>query len=400
MPHDVLIVGGGPAGAVAGIVAARGGARVRILDRAVFPRDKLCGDTLNPGAMAILRRLGVASAVEGCALRVDGMLVTGEGGVAIHGRYPGGLSGCALSRRDLDAILLQAAADAGCDVACGVTVREPVVDGAGRVSGVVVAARDGASRLGAPVVIGADGRRSALAFALGLARHPRRPRRWAVGAYLTGVIPQSRAERVDSGSDPNDRICGSHCNLGEMHVRRNGYIGIAAAPGDLTNVCVVREANAGDLDFRDPSDLLMRTLGSDPQLAARFTQAALATRPVVLGPLAVDACGTAVDGLFLAGDAAGFIDPMTGDGLRFAFRGGELAADAALRVLAEGWRGAHDRLAAARADAFAGKWRFNRVLRALVASPRAVSAAGRGARIAPAVLRAVIARAGDCHLAA
>ncbi len=122
--------------------------------------------------------------------------------------------------------------------------------------------------------------------------------------------------------------------------------------------------------------------------------------PVVLGPLAVDASAGAFDGLFLAGDAAGFIDPMTGDGLRFAIRGGELAADAALRVLAQGWKGAHAALARARADAFRGKWRFNRALRALVGSPRAVSAAAAGARLAPGILRAVIARAGDCHLAA
>ncbi len=114
----------------------------------------------------------------------------------------------------------------------------------------------------------------------------------------------------------------------------------------------------------------------------------------------MDPNGGSIDGLILAGDAAGFIDPMTGDGLHFAIRGGELAADAALRVLANGWDGVHAALAAARDRAFAKKWRFNRVLRALVASPRAVEAAALGARIVPGVLRAVIAHAGDCHVAA
>src|SRR6185295_19690751 len=114
----------------------------------------------------------------------------------------------------------------------------------------------------------------------------------------------------------------------------------------------------------------------------------LAGPPVVLGPLAVDVRDTAIDGLLLAGDAAGFIDPMTGDGLRFATRGGELVASAALRALEHGWSGVHTRLAAERSREFVSKWRFNRALRALVASPRAVDAATLAARVAPAVLHA------------
>src|SRR5471032_2598998 len=87
-PCDVLIVGAGPAGSVAGIVIARTGARVRILDRAMFPRDKLCGDTVNPGTLARLQSLGLAAGLDGKSLRVDGMRVTGESGVVIEGRYP------------------------------------------------------------------------------------------------------------------------------------------------------------------------------------------------------------------------------------------------------------------------------------------------------------------------
>jgi flavin-dependent dehydrogenase len=121
--------------------------------------------------------------------------------------------------------------------------------------------------------------------------------------------------------------------------------------------------------------------------------------PVVLGPLAVDVRRAAIDGLILAGDAAGFIDPMTGDGLRFAIRGGELAAAAALQALEHGWPGVHTQLHAERRRAFGGKWAFNRALRALVASPHAIDLAARGVRVAPGVLRAVIARAGDCHVA-
>jgi menaquinone-9 beta-reductase len=117
--------------------------------------------------------------------------------------------------------------------------------------------------------------------------------------------------------------------------------------------------------------------------------------PVCLGPLAVDASASGVPGLLLAGDAAGFVDPMTGDGLRFAFQGAELAAAEALYALEHGADEAHLRLHEARRRAFAAKWRFNRALRALVASPAAVSAAGFAAAAAPALLRWIIRYAGD-----
>src|SRR5438034_642089 len=78
---DVLIVGAGPSGAVAATVLARAGARVRLIDRATFPRDKLCGDTVNPGTLAILRRLGLATSIEDRGLRIEGMRLTGENGV-------------------------------------------------------------------------------------------------------------------------------------------------------------------------------------------------------------------------------------------------------------------------------------------------------------------------------
>src|SRR6185369_4159777 len=109
---DVLIVGAGPAGAVAATVLARAGARVRLLDRASFPRDKLCGDTVNPGALAELRRLGLAGPVEAAGLRIDGMRVSGPG-ATIDGYYPDGLCGRSLLRRDLDWALLRQAVEAG-----------------------------------------------------------------------------------------------------------------------------------------------------------------------------------------------------------------------------------------------------------------------------------------------
>ena len=85
---DVLIAGAGPAGAIAATVLARAGARVLVLDRAHFPRPKLCGDTLNPGALAVLERLGLNAATGG-SHPLAGMIVTGNDGVRVEGRYDG-----------------------------------------------------------------------------------------------------------------------------------------------------------------------------------------------------------------------------------------------------------------------------------------------------------------------
>jgi flavin-dependent dehydrogenase len=387
---DVLIVGAGPAGAIAGTILARAGARVRIVDRARFPRDKLCGDTVNPGTLARLESLHLVAGIDERSLRIDGMRVTGAGGVTIEGRYPAGLSGRAIIRRDFDWLLLRQAIAAGCELDDGVAVRGAIVDerGGGRsVSGAIVSSGGHPSPLTARVTIAADGRHSTIAFGLGLASHPPTPRRWAIGAYFENFMPNG----VRPGSDPDLTP-----RFGEMHVRRGHYIGIAPVPGGLTNVCLVKPSFAGDAALGNPGSLLTRSLADDPLLRDRAADARLISGPVVLGPLAVDVRDAAIDGLLLAGDAAGFIDPMTGDGLRFAIHGGELAAAAGLRALARGWAGVYADLAAERRRAFRGKWRFNRGLRAMVASPFAVDAAAIGARIAPPVLRALISRAGDC----
>jgi flavin-dependent dehydrogenase len=379
---DALVVGAGPAGSVAATVLARAGCRVRLIDRATFPRDKLCGDTVNPGTLAVLKRLGLSAAIDARGLRVNGMLLTGPNGVSVVEHYPHALCGRAIVRRDVDWALLLGAVAAGADFAPAVAARAAIVDevqGRAMVRGVTMRARDGSTReIRARVTIAADGRRSTVAFGLQLARHPDRPRRWAVGSYFESV--------------------GGLSTFGEMHVRRDHYIGVAPVPDGLVNVCLVIPSQAGDPRLRDPAALLTAHLARDVLLRDRFAGARIAQPPIVLGPLAVDARESGIDGLLLAGDAAGFIDPMTGDGLRFAVRGGELAACVALESLERGWSGAHRRFALRRRREFGGKWRFNRMVRRLVASPISVDAAEFAARVAPSVLRAMIAHAGDCGL--
>ncbi|MBA3884756.1 MAG: NAD(P)/FAD-dependent oxidoreductase [Acidobacteria bacterium] len=371
---DVLIVGAGPAGAIAATILARGGASVVVLDRARFPRDKLCGDSVNPGAIAVLRRLGLDHAVGG-GLLIDGMRVTSEH-VVVDGDYGGG-RGRSLMRRDLDAALVRAAVASGAQLEEGVLVDAPLTDAGGRVTGVRVKRGRRAAALHARLVIAADGRHSRVARPLGISGSAPHPQRWAVGAYYEAV----------------DRLCAR----GEMHVRAGYYVGVAPVPGGLANACVV---TADRRALSDPGALLARVLRTDRRLGPRFASARQVSAPVCLGPLAVEASAAGVPGLLLAGDAAGFVDPMTGDGLRFAFQGGELAAVEGLHALEHGIEDAHLRLQQARRQAFAAKCRFNRTLRSLVSSPASISAAAWAATIAPGLLRRIIRYAGDLQIPA
>jgi flavin-dependent dehydrogenase len=392
MSPDVLIVGAGPAGSIAALVLARAGVNVRLIDRADFPRDKLCGDTLNPGALAILDRLAVGDAVRRRALAITGMTVTGPRGASVSASYPAHLCGAAITRRDLDLVLVEAATRAGAEFTPGIHARAPLTDATGRaITGVVAAARSGPEDVHARLVVAADGRRSTLAFALGLAKFAAAPRRWAFGTYFSGV----------------DELT----SRGEMHIRQDGYIGVAPLPGGVTNVCVVREGGffrlkpeatnggvAGGFSRKSTGDVINDAIAADPALRARFARARQVARVTTLGPLAVESRAAGCPGLLLAGDAAGFVDPMTGDGLRFALRGGELAAAAALDELVSGVA-AFERLHLARAREFGGKWRVNRALRALVGSPRGVSLAASLAGRWPAPVHYLVAVAGALTVA-
>ena len=363
---DVIIVGGGPAGASTAFVLARAGANVLVVDRERFPRDKPCAEYLSPQASRVLNDKGVLAEIEARApAHLAGMVVRAPSGrqlrgdfVAAHGYRGFRDRGLAIRRHTLDALLLDAATRAGARVSEPMRVSDVQRDSQGRVRGVLAVSAAGARELTAPLVIGADGLRSVVGRRLGLIRSGRFPRRVALVSHWRGI--------ADVGE------------YGEMHVERDGYVGIAPVDGGVINVAIVIPASRAHAIGGDRASFVSAWLAQRPHLASRFPPATRVSPVVATGPFNVRARRAWAPGALLVGDAADFFDPFTGEGIYAALRGGELAATAALRTLEHltsddaPRQYEHDR----RAE-FGGKWRVERLVGAAVAFPSLIERAAR-----------------------
>jgi len=377
--REVVVVGAGPAGSATAALLARRGVDVLLLDAACFPRDKVCGEGVSPEAWRLLELTGAADAVRRLRPQpLRGMHLVSPDGTSIRGSYPAGRSGFALRRRALDEALVDTARAAGAEVREGVRVVQPAQEG-GAVVGVVCAPGDGRERVvRARAVVAADGRRSVIARGLGLLREHRRLRRFAVRGYWDGV----------AGLDA----------FGEMHVGSGGYCGIAPLAAGQANVTFVLDASemaraAGDLDGFYRASLA----GCWPRVAERLQEATLCEPPRAIGPLALVCRAVAVPGAVLVGDAAGFYDPFTGEGVTLALRSAELATEALLPALRSG-RSTVGRLREyerARRRATRDKFRFNRLLQLAVRRPTLANAIARRLARRPELADRLVGIAGD-----
>ena len=385
---QVVIVGGGPAGASTAFVHARAGIDVVVLDRARFPRDKPCSEYMSPQASRILADMGVLTQVEDAgAAHLAGMRVRAPNGTTFHGRYADVVGhrgfrdrGLALRRIILDGLLVARAREAGADIREGKRVTSLAHDASGRVIGVEVL--DGAGATGtlhASVVIGADGLRSIVSRRLGLAATRRAQRRLALVTHYVGI------EGIGDS--------------GEMHVEWDGYLGLADVGGGVTNVAVVVPASRARGAAGDPAAFVDDWIRRRPHVAHRFARAIRISRVLATGPFASAARRGWAPGAALVGDAADFFDPFTGEGIYAALRGGELLAPHVIAALAsrnaadaDGALAAYDR---DRVREFRGKWAVERIIGAAVSFPALMNVAARSLALRPQLAHTIVGVTGD-----
>ena len=385
---DVIVVGGGPAGCSTAWSLARLGVDVLLLDRARFPREKTCAEYLSPQASRLLAQMGALAACEDAgAAHLAGMIIRAPNGAQIRGDFIArhgfrGFRDCGLALRRvvLDQIVLERARAVGVRVEEGSRVTDVVRDAQGRVRGVRVLGADGTTReRSARLVIGADGLRSVVARRLGLAHSARTPRRLALVAHYRDVA-----------------CMGAH---GEMHVERDGYIGLADVGGGVTNVAVVVPIARARGAAGDPAAFMDEWIRRRPHLTPRFKRAMRVTAVLATGPFASAVRRAWAPGAAMVGDAADFFDPFTGEGIYAALRGAELLAPRVIEAietrspqLADASLAAYD---VERVREFRGKWAVERMIGAAVSFPALMNLAARSLSLRPAMAHTIVGVTGD-----
>lgn len=341
---DVLVVGAGPAGSAAAVHLVRGGARVLLAERAQFPRDKPCGGGLTGRA---LRRIPVdpTPVVERIVDRFSLRLGFGSSFTRTHSEPLIAMT----QRRRLDAFLAAAAAEAGADLREGTKVDELEADTTG------VTARVGGTRVRAGVCIGADGANGIVARAAGIE---------AVivhGVALEGNVPLTALTIPEL----------EHTAVIELGTVPGGY-GWVFPKGDHANLGVGGWGDEGPR-LRAHLDRLARSHDVKPGLLTEVRGHRL--------PMRRPGSKAQRGQVLLVGDAAGLVDPLSGDGMYEAFVSGQLAAEA---ILADALPTYTASLAAALDRHASASWAAKR---ALDRHPRLVFAAARSPGVFGAVAR-------------
>jgi geranylgeranyl reductase family protein len=311
---QVLVVGAGPAGAAAAAWSAQAGLDVLLVDAAVFPRDKPCGDGLTPRAVAELHRLGLQPWLAGRAtnwgLRAAGF------GQELYLPWPGGSLpsfGAAVPRLELDAAIRDVALARGARALDGARAVGVDRDGAGRVVAVDLRTRTGPVRVRCDALVVADGARSQLGRILGRQWH----RDTAYGVAARAYVKSGRSD---------DPWISSHLELrDEDGALLSGYGWVFPLADGEVNLGVGTLATD-----RRPAAVNLRHL-VDVYAAARRSDWALEgeVRAVssALLPMGGAVSGVAGPNWLLVGDAAGCVNPLNGEGIDYGLETGRLAAE-------------------------------------------------------------------------
>ncbi|MEU1596277.1 geranylgeranyl reductase family protein [Streptomyces sp. NPDC005708] len=316
---QVLVVGAGPAGSTAAYHLARQGVHVVMVEKAVFPREKVCGDGLTPRAVRHLVRMGIDTSAPGWS-RNRGLRFVSRGVVLEvdwpeSGSFPG--YGLTRTRHDFDRILAERAVAAGAVLHTGTKAVEPVQDASGRITGVVAVGPERRPlTFSAPVVIAADGVAGRLGLAMGVTRLASRPVGTAVRRYYRSPV-KHEDPYLESWLDlrrPDGRILPGYSWIFPMGDGRVN-VGLGVLNDSRTGATDVRKMLAPWLD-RTPQEW---GLHDERSADGPLRGAAL--------PMGFNRLPHYHRGLLLIGDAGGMVNPCNGEGIAYAMESAELAAD-------------------------------------------------------------------------
>lgn len=324
---DVVVVGAGPGGSATAQALAEAGLYVLLLEKASFPREKVCGDGLTPRAVKTLLDMGIDTSPANGFIRNRGLRIIG-GDVKIELPWPELASwpdyGLVRPRLDFDELIARAAQQAGARLQEHTTVIGPLLDPAGRVIGVT--AKVGPDKVEttyrAPLVIAADGSSARLALQLGITKRDDRPMGVAVRRYFTS--PRHDDDMLESWLElraPNGDLL-------------PGYGWVFGVGDGTSNVGLGILNTTKAWQDTDYKKLMARWTGSMPTKWQYDDEHA--TGPVRGGalPMGFNRQPHYTRGLLLVGDAAGAVNPFNGEGIAYAMESGRLAAEIAVQALA------------------------------------------------------------------
>jgi len=381
---DVIVVGAGPAGATTAFYLAQSGLDVLLLEKARFPREKVCGDGLTPRAVKALVGMGISVTEQDGWVRNKGLRVIGAGKRMELpwpelASYPG--YGLVRTRHDLDETLARRAQKAGARLLESVTVTGPVLsERTGRITGVTARltdGEDGERTYAARVVVAADGNSSRLSVAMGLRKRDDRPLGVAVRTYFK--TPRHDDDYLESWLDLWD---------GDRLLPGYGWIfGMGDGTSNVGLGLLNTSAAFGNTDYHA---LLRRWLKGMPAEWG-FTEENR-TQPIrgAALPMGFNRTPHYYKGLLLVGDAGGMVNPFNGEGIAYAMESGEILARTITQALARARRPETERVLAgyphALSQAYGGYYALGRVFVKAIGRPGLMRFATRHSMSRPALM--------------